>query len=135
MKIFGHPIHTMIIHFPTALLPMNFFLCMIGNFTHQASFFMAGYYCLMTGSVFGAVALFTGLFDLLAIPSSNRQASYSAWVHGLINGSLILVFGIIAYKTWKTYPLMLQPSLFLLWAKGILVAMLFIGNYLGGRLI
>ncbi|MFL5739951.1 MAG: DUF2231 domain-containing protein [Flavisolibacter sp.] len=135
MKILGHPLHTMIIHFPTALLPMDFFLCLIGNYTHQSSFFIAGYYCLIAGTFFGLLALLTGLLDLVAIPSNNKEASYSAWVHGLINGSMMLIFGIIAYKSWKTYPVMLQPSSFLLWTKGILVAVLFFGNYLGGRLI
>jgi len=38
MKFAGHPIHTMIIHFPTALLPMDLVLSLLGFYYHQASF-------------------------------------------------------------------------------------------------
>ena len=135
MKILGHPIHPLLIHFPTALLPMDFVLSILHYYTGNGSFALAGYYCLIGGVLMGFAAIVTGLIELIYIPKTNKQALGTSLIHGFINGFVLLVFAVIAYKAWQEYP---QPGLSTtagLLIKGILIITLFIGNYLGGRLI
>lgn len=135
MKIFGHPVHPLLIHFPTALLPMDLVLSVLHFSTGNASFALAGYYCLTGGVVTGLAAVATGLLELTTIPRSNKQAFGSALVHGFINGFILLVFGVMAFREWKIYPQPFATTSAILVVKGILVIALFIGNYLGGQLI
>ena len=135
MKLFGHPVHPLFIHFPTALLPMDFVLSFLGFTNGNPTFAQAGFYCLAGGVLTGFAAIVTGLFDLTNIPKANKIALGSGLLHGFINGCLILVFAVIAYKEWQIYPQSVTATKTMLVIKGILVAALFFGNYLGGRLI
>jgi uncharacterized membrane protein len=134
MKLFGHPLHPLFVHFPTALLPMDLVLSLLYYAKNDASFALAGFYCLVGGVVSGFAAVATGLLDLVNIPKANKVALGSGLIHGFVNGFLLLVFGIIGYKEWQQYPqLFVTPTVLMI--KSILVLALFVGNYLGGRLI
>src|SRR5689334_2043433 len=135
MKLFAHPAHPLLIHFPTALLPMDVGLTFLYRSSANISFYQAGAYCLWTGAAFGLVALITGLADLLAIPRSDKKAIALALYHGFVNGLLILIFAVIAYKSWRAFPSPFFAGTNGVIAKGILVFALFVGNYLGGQLI
>jgi uncharacterized membrane protein len=134
MKIFGHPVHPLLVHFPTALLPMDFALSLIYTFNTETSFALAGFYCLVGGTVMGFVAVLTGLTDLLSIPKNNKAAWATGLYHGFLNGTVIIVFAVFTYKTWQAYP-QINISTASLVVKAILIVTLFTGNYFGGRLI
>ncbi len=72
MKFFGHPVHAMIILFPTALLPMDLVLSYLAYFYKQESFTTAAFYCLLGGVASGCVAMLTGLLDLVYIPKEKK---------------------------------------------------------------
>lgn len=135
MRFFGHPIHPMIIHFPTALLPADVVLSFLHYYKHDSAFGQAGFYCLIGGVTLGVLALLSGLLDLLFIPKGEKQALASALIHGFVNGTVILVFCIFAYKEWNLYPAVSTPAIGTLVTKAILVLIVIFGNYLGGRLI
>ena len=135
MKFLGHPIHVLLIHFPTALLPMDTVLGFLGYYTQDEMFAKAGFYCLVAGVLMGYLAMIPGLADLLKLANKKSPAVNTAFLHGLINGSLILVFTVLAYKEWKTYPLISIPSMSILIVKSILIITLFVGNFFGGKLI
>ena len=44
MKLLGHPVHPLLIHFPTALLPMDLALSGIAFYKNEVAFSMAGLY-------------------------------------------------------------------------------------------
>ena len=134
MKLFGHPVHPLLIHFPTALLPMDLLLSILHYTRNDESFGLAGLYCLSAGIVAGLLAIITGVADLLSIPKDNKAAWAQGLYHGAINTTIILVFAALTYKGWQAYP-SIQTSVGTLILKGILVSGLFVGNYLGGRLI
>ena len=73
MKIFGHPLHMMLIHFPTALLPMDFLLSFFAYYNKDSSFLTAAFYCLAGGVLAGGLAIITGLIDLLLIQKIKNQ--------------------------------------------------------------
>lgn len=135
MKLLGHPIHPLMIHFPTALLPMDFVLSLLSHLKNDPSFSLAGFYCLFGGVLFGFAALLTGLIELIYIPKTNKQALATGLYHGFVNGIVILVFAVMAYQGWKSYPQTNLPTIIIIAIKGILNLTLFIGNYMGGRLI
>jgi uncharacterized membrane protein len=135
MKLFGHPLHPLLIHFPTALLPMHYILCILYFVWHDASFASASFYCLIGGVTTGILAILAGLIDLLNIPASNKPAMTTALYHGFINGIILVVFTVMAYKDWQHLPEYQDPSVATIVIKGILILLLFAGNYLGGKLI
>ena len=135
MKLFGHPVHPLLIHFPTALLPMDLGLSVLYYTTADASFYQAGAYCLWAGAALGILAAVTGLIDFIAIPRADKTAVALALYHGFLNGLLILIFAVIAYKSWQSFPSPFLVGIKGLIIKSILVITLFVGNYLGGRLI
>lgn len=135
MKVFGHPLHIMLIHFPTALLPMNVLLSFFAYYTNDSSFLSASFYCLVAGVIGGALAMVTGLIDLFSISRDKKDVFGTAVIHGFTNAIVLLFFGIFAYRGWQAYPEMKTPSMGMLITKLALVIILFGGNYLGGKLI
>ena len=135
MKILGHPLHMMLIHFPTALLPMDVFFSFFAYYNSDSSFLLPAFYCLVAGVSIGILAIVTGLIDLVMIQKENKPAIAAALIHGFVNGLVILIFCLFAYRAWALYPQTNMPKLTTLITKVILLAGLFIGNYLGGKLI
>jgi len=135
MKFFGHPIHALLIHFPTALLPMDAALQFIGYNQNEPMFAKAAFYCMVAGVLIGYLAMITGLIDLLKISDRKSPAFGSALIHGFINGSLILVYTVFVYKGWKGHPQIGLPAMTVLFVKAVLIITLFVGNFLGGKLI
>lgn len=133
MKIFRHPLHVMLIHFPTALLPMDLVLSYLFYRTGNESYGSAAFYCLIAGVSLGILSGITGFIDLVMIKDRNAMAA--ALIHGGINLTAILVFSVFAYKSWNLYPQVQLPTLTVLVVKLVTVIFIFVGNYLGGRLI
>ena len=92
-------------------------------------------YVFIGGVVTGYIALATGLLDLAAIPKKEKPAFGAALLHGFINGMVLLMYSLFACKAWQALPRFEQPSLPMLLLKLLLVASLFMGNFLGGNLI
>jgi len=135
MKVFDHPVHVMLVHFPIGLLPMELVLSLLAYKLQDPSFATAAFYCLIGGVATGFIAMLTGLLDLIAIPKTNKIALSTGLLHGFINGTAVLVYSIFAYKAWQAYPQVHAPSLVLLLMKSLLVLCLLFGNFLGGKLI
>lgn len=135
MKILGHPLHMMLIHFPTALLPMDALFSFFAYYNRDSSFLLPAYYCLLAGVIAGALALVTGVIDLLLIKKDNKPAIGIALIHGFVNGTVLIFYGILAYKGWQLFPQLNMPLLSVLILKSGLLIVLFAGNYLGGKLV
>ncbi len=95
----------------------------------------AAFYCLAGGVLLGGLAIVTGLVDLLLIPKDKKRAMGMALIHGLMNAMMVLFFGILTFRAWQLYPQAALPILSTLLIKAILLIVLFVGNYLGGKLI
>ncbi len=135
MKIFGHPLHIMLIHFPSALLPMDFVCYAIYFYTLQTSFAFASFYALVGAVAIGWVAVLFGTLDIIKIPAEKTRTMQKALLHGSINTSVIIVYTVLAYSAYKKFPLLPHATFILLAVRGALVGFMIIGNYLGGSLI
>jgi uncharacterized membrane protein len=135
MKILGHPLHMMLIHFPKALLPMDVLFSFFAYYNNDRSILEAEFYCLAAGFIMGGLAIITGLIDAFSIRKENKNALGTAILHGFVNGIVLIFFGIFAYKIWQVYPEIKMPGMATIVIKTALVIVLFGGNYLGGKLI
>jgi uncharacterized membrane protein len=136
MKLFGHPIHIMLVHFPAALLPMEW-LCALMAFTGaDHGFALASFYAMFLGCALGWVAMIFGTFDLIDVyESRNNDAMKTALWHGGINTLVLTGYSIIAWIAWKQYPDPGAATLPGLIIRFLLNALMLLGNYFGGKLI
>lgn len=125
----------MLIHFPSALLPMDFVCYALQYYTHQTSFVFASFYALVGAVVIGLIAVFTGVLDISRIPPEKTGALNKAFAHGGINTFIIIVYTALAISLIEEYPSLPDATLTLLVTKGALISFMMVGNYLGGSLI
>ncbi len=135
MKILGHPIHLMLVHFPAALFPMEVVCYYIYYQTGNASFGNASFYAMCGGVSLGWFAIITGAIDLVMIKGDQGAVKAKALIHGFINSTVVLAYSILAYMLFKDYPNPPLATVTLLVAKAALNVLMIAGNYLGGNLV
>jgi uncharacterized membrane protein len=135
MKIFGHPVHMMLVHFPSALIPMDLACSIIYHFTGMASFAYASYYSMIGASALGCLAIITGAFDLLALIGKDKRILNKALIHGGINLVVLLFYIAVSYIQFRKQDKILTDSITLLISKAIANCLMIIGNFIGGSLI
>lgn len=135
MKIFGHPLHIILIHLPSGLLPMDFVCSFLQYYTGNASFGQAAFYALCGAVAGGWLAACFGLLDLGKISPGERKTQNVALIHGGINAVMLIVYTILAYKGWKYYPDAVTAGIGTVVLKAILLVLLICGNHFGGNLI
>jgi uncharacterized membrane protein len=90
-KLFGHPLHQMLIVFPLGLLATSLFFDVIGLTTHHAGLVQAAWYMIAAGVISGLIAAVFGLIDYLGIPGGTR-AKRVGTLHGIGNVVVVLLF-------------------------------------------
>jgi uncharacterized membrane protein len=91
-KLFGHPIHQMLIVFPLGLLATALFFDLIAlALDRHAGLFTAAYYMIAAGIISGLAAAVFGLIDYLAIPRDTRAKRVGA-LHGIGNVIVVALF-------------------------------------------
>lgn len=91
-KLFGHPIHQMLVVFPVGLLATSVVFDAIYLGTGNPLMAMVAFWMMAAGIVGGLLAAPFGLIDWLAIPQHTRAKSVGA-MHGLGNVVVLLLFG------------------------------------------
>jgi len=90
-KLFGHPIHQMLIVFPLGLLAMAVVFDILRLTTGEMHWSVTAYWMIAAGVLSGFAAAPFGLIDWLAIPSGTRARRIGA-LHGLGNVFVLLLF-------------------------------------------
>ena len=129
-----HPVHLILVHFPSALFPVDWLLCVIGMVTGTTSFYPAAFYVLAVGVVSGWFTILAGVVDAAGL-HMNERLFKKAIVHGAINTTIVMIYSVLAFRQMKFYPGLPAPSWYLLAFKFILVLALAFGNYLGAELV
>jgi uncharacterized membrane protein len=130
-KLFGHPIHQMLIVFPLGLLAMALIFDILHFAMGNGYWSEIAYWMIAAGVISGLVAAPFGLVDWLAIPSGTRAKRIGA-LHGI--GNLIVVV-LYAASWWMRRAAPQDPvtvAYVLSFAGGVLA--LFTG-WLGGELV
>jgi uncharacterized membrane protein len=92
-KLFGHPIHQMLVVFPLGLLVMGVVFDIIYKVTGNTGFTHAAYWNIGAGIITGLLAAVFGFWDWLAIPSGTRAKAIGLW-HGAGNVVIVILFAI-----------------------------------------
>lgn len=131
MHLFGHPLHPMLIAFPTAIFPLLLLLDGLRLFTGDA-YEGAAFWLTLAGIAATLAAMVPGIVDLAAIPNASR-AHRTAVVH-LVGGIVVLaLYGVGALVRW---PVGSVPSAVLaLGVDGLGVLAITVQGWLGGHLV
>lgn len=134
MKLFGHPIHLMLTHFPAALFPMELVCYFIFYKTGDTSFSNASFYAMTGGVILGWLSIISGAIDLIRI-KDNGAVQAKALIHGSVNTIVVFGYSILTMMIYKDYPNLPVATLTLLVIKASLNVLMIGGNYLGGNLV
>jgi len=93
VKVFGHPIHPMLIVFPLGLLVMALVFDVLYLATQQTTFTLVAFYDIAAGIIGGLIAAVFGFLDWLAIPGGTR-AKRIGLLHGIGNVVVVSLFAI-----------------------------------------
>jgi len=130
-KLFGHPIHQMLIVFPLGLLATSFIFDIIHLLTNNGQWAITAFYVIAAGIVGGLIAAVFGFIDWLGIPGDTRAKNIGL-IHGLGNVVIVLLF-IGSWLMRRDAPEAPSSTALILSAIGIIMA-LFTG-WLGGELV
>ncbi len=92
-KLFGHPIHPMLIPFPLGLLTTSLVFDVVYLLTGNGKWSEIAFWMIAAGVIGGLAAAVFGLIDWLAIPSGTRAKSVGLW-HGAGNVIVVLLFAV-----------------------------------------
>jgi uncharacterized membrane protein len=96
-KLFGHPVHQMLIVFPLGLLAMALVFDGIHLVTGTAYWSEIAFWMIAAGVITGLLAAPFGFIDWLAIPSGTRAKRVGA-LHGVGNVFVVLLYA----ASWLT---------------------------------
>ncbi|MEQ9425837.1 MAG: DUF2231 domain-containing protein [Cyclobacteriaceae bacterium] len=126
-RMFGHPVHSMLVHFPTALYPFSLVMHLLGYYKGNPEFYLAAKYAIFGGIGMSIFAMVFGLIEAEQI-SNNSPRYRTALVHGGLNTLWFMGFLTITYIDTSVQNMPTILCLSSIGNIGILVS-----NYLGGE--
>ena len=130
-KLFGHPIHPMLIPFPLGLLTTSVVFDVIYLFTDNGKWPEIAFWMIAAGVIGGLAAAVFGLIDWLAIPSGTRAKSVGLW-HGAGNVVVVVLF-IASWLIGTDAPG--EPGVLAIVLSLVGVALAGLTGWLGGELV
>jgi uncharacterized membrane protein len=135
MRLFGHPVHVMLIHFPVALWPAHEGLHLFASRLPAGVAATAGFWLLVAGTGLGWLAAFFGVSDVVEMWSEGPSpALKNALIHAGFNGSVVAGFTVISVLEYRVFPSIAHGPAFLI-AEAVLLLLMFAGNYFGGAVV
>ena len=134
IKIFGHPLHPMLIPFPVAFYTGALVCYIVYSSNHDPFWFKIGYVANLAGIIMAALAALPGFIDWLNIPSDAR-AKKTGLFHLICNVSALACYGINWYlqcHKWDDAQPTLGPAIIL---TGIGMALTLVAGFLGWTLV
>jgi uncharacterized membrane protein len=131
-KVFGHPIHPILIVFPLGLLATALGLDVAYALTHRAGLAVASYWNIGVGVVAGLLAAVFGAIDWFAIPPGTRARTVGLW-HGLGNAVVLGLFA-VAWVSRADSPLH-EPTRLAIVVELMGGGLALVTGWLGGELV
>lgn len=133
-RLFDHPIHVMLVHFPIACFPAALLFDILGMLLQDSTLFLASFYVILLGLALGVPASFFGFLDYVKLGDRPQAFTKATW-HGGMQFLVLVIFGMIAGIKYQIYPNMDTPETWQFIAMGCGVALMLAGNYFGGELV
>lgn len=132
VKLFGHPVHPMLIVFPVGLLATAVIFDILHLATRNPVLAAVSFYMIAAGAVGGLLAAIFGLIDWLALPDNSRAKNIGLW-HGIGNVVIVALFA-VSWLLRGNNPNFVPDTLALLLSfAGIALAL--ITAWIGGKLV
>jgi uncharacterized membrane protein len=131
-KLFGHPIHQMLVVLPLGLLVMAVLFDLMDAVTGRTGWSLSSFWNIVAGVVTGVLAAVFGLADWLAIPAGTRAKRVGA-LHGLGNVVVLTLFTLVAVLRWTTPGHEAPAVAFVLELCGLALGV--VTGWLGGELV
>jgi uncharacterized membrane protein len=131
-KLFGHPIHPMLIFFPLGLLATAVAFDIVALVQNDPSWYHISFWMIAAGIIGGLLAAVFGLIDWLAIPSGTRAKRI-----GLLHGGSNLVVVLLFIGSWfiRQGSDQMIPTTGALVLSFVAAAIALFGGWLGGELV
>lgn len=100
IRVARHPLHPILVMFPTALLPILLFLDALLWWTGDAAFWTAGFWVAIAGLAMTFLAVAAGIPDMMAIPDEHR-AHRTAVFHAIVGTTILIVFAASVWARWN----------------------------------
>lgn len=130
-RLFGHPIHQMLIVFPLGLLGTSLFFDIAHLATGNPVWGTISYWLIVAGILSGLVAAPFGLIDWLAIPPGTR-AKRIGLLHG---GGNVVVLLLFALSWWMRRDAPGAPEGLAVGLSAAAVLLALVTGWLGGELV
>lgn len=131
-QVGGHPLHPILIAFPTAFLTGGFAFDLFAWLARWDNGRAPGAYLSIAGVASGLVAGIPGFIDYLFAIPPNSSARDRAWYHMMVNLAALATYAAGAYfRNWSTY----DPGFGTLALEFAGVGLLTGGGWLGGTLV
>ncbi len=132
IKLFGHPVHPMLIVYPLGLLSMAVVFDVLYVVTGNGDLATFSYWALIAGVIGGLVAAVFGLIDWLGIPKGTRARRIGA-LHGSGNVVVVAVFALSLLLRLESPQYLPDPLPMLIGLVGAAIAL--VTAWLGGELV
>src|SRR5262245_1300562 len=126
-----HPVHTMIVHFPAALFPVDFIFSMVAIFSTYDELAVAAYYCLLAGTIGGWLAMLTGVVDLFKYVVKPGSIALPGIIHSSVQTIVVIGYTMMLAIEYHHMNFVIAPPVWLWATKFVLLAIMFVGNYFG----
>ena len=130
-KLFGHPVHPMLVVFPLGLFATSFLFDLVRLAGGGAGFSTAAFDMIAAGIVGGLAAAVFGLVDFLAIPAGTRAKTIGAF-HGVANVVIVALFIVSWGIRYGDHEAAIGSAIVL---SGIGVLLALVSGWLGGELV
>lgn len=130
-KLFGHPIHQMLIVFPLGLLGTSFVFDIIHVATGNGRWADVAFWMIASGIIGGLVAALFGVIDFVAIQSGTRARSIGT-LHGVGNVVVVALFA-VSWLLRRDAPA--DPGTLAVVLSAVGVSLALITGWLGGELV
>lgn len=130
-RLFGHPIHPMLVVFPLGLLAMAVVFDVLQMTSGSPSLGYASYYMIAAGIIGGLIAAVFGFIDWTGIPAGTRARAIGA-LHGIGNVVVVSLFA-LSWLVRRADPTVVTLGAFAPALAGALLAL--VTGWLGGELV
>lgn len=130
-KLFGHPIHQMLIVFPLGVLAMSLVFDLIARVADWPKLHEAAYFMIAAGVVSGLAAAVFGFVDFLAIPKGTRARRIGG-LHGFGNVVVVVLFA-LSWLLRRDNPA--APEIAAIILSAAAAALATVTGWLGGELV
>jgi uncharacterized membrane protein len=130
-KLFGHPIHQMLVVLPLGVLAMSLIFDLLARIAGWTRLHEAAFYMIAAGIISGLVAAVFGFIDFLGIPNGTR-AKRIGRLHGLGNVVVVALFAASWFLRRDDPP---RPETLAIVLSAAAAALAMLTGWLGGELV